>query len=542
VRKLSASIVFTITVCLLVSGPILADCTNILVSKGATVDGSVIITYSADSGGHLARLVFRPAGDHTPGELVDAVGWEDFEVLGQVRQVAHTYAVLNLMNEHQLAVGETTTGGREELHNPEGILDYDALLTLVLQRCKTAREAIKTIDELVKEYGYESEGETFSISDKEEVWMMEIIGKGPGVKGAVWVACRIPDGCVSAHANQSRIETFPMDDPENWLYSEDVVSFAVEKGYYDPDSGEPFSWRKAYHGEPGFVTKRVCAGRIWSIYRRVAPSQNFSPDYYRGVEGAEDWPLFIKPDTKLSVRDVMGLMRDHFEGTPWDMTKGIDAGPFSGPYRWRGLTWKVGDDTYCWERPISSQQAGFVEVCQSRAWLPDPVGGIYWYTPDDSYTSAYVPFYCGINTVPQVYAQGDIHKFSWESAWWVVNIVSNLAYDRWSRIFPDVQKVRDELEDSFFAMMPAIEETAVKLGEKDEALMRQFLTTYSVSSGERTIARWRQLWEEIITKHIDGFVLDEEGRSQGIGYPEHWLKRVVEEKGDDLRVPPRPQE
>lgn len=523
---------------LLVTGPAWADCTNVLVSKGATKDGSVIITYSADAGGHMSRLVFIPAGDHTPGELVDATGWETYEVRGQVKQVAHTYAVVNLMNEHQLSVGETTTGGRRELVDPKGILDYDALLTLVLQRCKTARQAITTIDELVNEYGYGSSGETFSIADKNEVWMMEIIGKGPDVKGAVWVACRIPDGYISCHANQSRIESFPLDDPDNWVYSDDVISFAVEKGYYDPDSGEPFSWRKAYHGEPSFVTRRVCAGRVWSVYRRVAPSQNFSPDYYRGVEGAKDWPLFIKPDEKLDVRDVMELMRDHFEGTLWDMTKGIDAGPFSSPYRWRGLTWKVDDQTYCWERPISSQQAGFVEVCQSRSWLPDPIGGIYWYTPDDAYTTVFFPFYCGVIAVPPVYATGDIEKFSWESSWWICNIVSNLAYDRWSRIFPEVKKVRDEAENNIFAMLPAIEKTAVELYNSDPKLAREFLTNYCYSAGERLMDHWIELWEQITTKHIDAFVR-EEGRSRGIGYPEHWLRRIIKEKGDDYKVAPR---
>jgi dipeptidase len=513
-----------------------ANCTNLLVSKGASADGSVFITYSADSGGYLSRLFFMPAGDHTAGEPVDAVGWEDDELRGQVHQVAHTYAIVGLMNEHQVAIGETTTGGRRELYNEEGMLDYDALIILALQRSKTAREAIKVIDELCAEYGYGSSGESFSISDQNEVWLMEILGKGPGVKGAVWVAARVPDGYITAHANMSRITTFPLDDPDNWLYSPDVIELAIEKGWYDPASGKPFSFRDAYHPlDPRSM--RVCAARVWSLYRRAAPSQNFPDDFHRGIQGSEDYPLFIKPDEKLSLRDVMYLMRDHFEGTPYDMTKGIDAGPFGSPYRWRGLTWKVDGETYCWERPISSQQAGFVMVCQSRSWLPDPVGGIYWYTADDAYTTAFTPLYCGIDEVPHSFTVGTISKFSRDSAWWVYNQVSNLAYDRWSRIFPDVQKVRDELEFSYLAMMPVIDKTAAELGSTDPALMKQYLTTYSVSTGERLVQRWRELAEEIITKNIDGFVVDENGESRGVGYPEEWLRRVIKENPEQFKVP-----
>lgn len=513
-----------------------ANCTNVLVSKGATKDGSVFITYSADSGGYHSILFFLPAGDHTPGELVDAIGWEGEEVRGQVKQVAHTFGIVGLMNEHQVAIGETTTGGRSELHNEEGMLDYDALIILTLQRAKTAREAITVMDELVREYGYGSEGESFSISDKNEVWLMEIIGKGPGIKGAIWVAARVPDGCISVHANMSRITTFPLDDPENWLYSPDVINFAVEKGWYDPSSGKPFSFREAYHPlNPRSM--RVCAARVWSVYRRAAPSQSFSDDYHRGVQGSEDYPLFIKPDEKLSLRDVMYLMRDHFEGTPYDMTQGIDAGPFASPYRWRGLTWEVDGETYCWERPISSQQAGFVMVAQSRSWLPDPVGGVYWYTPDDAYTTAFTPLYCGITEVPRSFTVGSIERFSLDSAWWACNFVSNLAYDRWSRIFPDVQAVRDKLENSFLAMMPVVDKTAAELAAQDAELMKQYLTTYSVSTGEQLIERWRELGAEIVTKHIDGFVVDEEGRSQGVGYPVEWLRRVIKENPEQFRIP-----
>ena len=535
-RKTGAILLSAMMMSALFAASVFADCTNILVSRVATNDGSVFITYSADSGGYHSILFFLPAADHTPGELVDAIGWESDEVRGQVKQVAHTYGIVGLMNEHQVAISETTTGGRRELYDREGLLDYDALIVLALQRAKTAREAITVIDELVGEYGYGSSGESFSISDKNEVWLMEIIGKGPGVKGAIWVAARVPDGYITAHANMSRITAFPLDDPENWLYSPDIIDFAIEKGWYDPCSGKPFSFREAYHPlNPRSM--RVCAARVWSVYRRAAPSQSFSDDYHRGVQGSEDYPLFVKPDHKLSLRDVMYLMRDHFEGTPYDMTKGIDAGPFAGPYRWRGLTWEVDGETYCWERPISSQQAGFVMVAQSRSWLPDPVGGVYWYTPDDAFTTAFAPLYCGVTEVPRSFTVGSIERFSLDSAWWACNFVSNLAYDRWSRIFPDVQAVRDKLENSFLAMMPVIDKTAAELGTQDSELMKQYLTTYTVSTGERLIERWRELGVEIVTKHIDGFVVDEEGRSRGVSYPEEWLRRVLKENPEQFKIP-----
>ena len=295
------------------------------------------------------------------------------------------------MNEHQLSLGETTTGGRRELRDPKGMLDYDALMLLTLQRARTAREAIKIVDELAREYGYRSSGETFSIADPNEAWIMELIGKGPDQKGIVWVAARVPDGMITAHANMSRITTFPLDDPENWLYSPDVISFAIEKKFYSTDSHKPFSFRDAYHPGIGPSQQRACAGRVWSIYRRSAPSQNFSDAYFRGKEGAEDYPLFIKPDAQLGVSDVMALMRDHYEGTPYDMTKGLDAGPFGTPYRYRELAFKVDGKSYMWERPISTQQAGFVVVSQSRKDMPDDVGGVTWFTPDDASTSCFTP-------------------------------------------------------------------------------------------------------------------------------------------------------
>ena len=493
-------------------------------------------TYSADAEFH-PHLLYIPAGDHTAGELVDAIGWENYEIRGQIRQAAHTFAVLNTMNEYQVGVGETTWGGRRELRNPDGILDYDALIVAALQRSKTAREAILEMAKLAAEYGYGSSGESFSVSDPSEVWFMELIGRGPGVKGIIFVARRVPDGYISCHANMPRITTFPMDDPENCLYSEDVIDFAVEKGYYDPESGKPFSFCDAYYGKPGLTSLRVCAARVWSVYRRAAPSQNFSPNYHRGVEGAEDYPLFIKPDKKLTLQDVMALMRDHYEGTPFDMTRGVDAGPFNSPYRWRDLTWEVDEQIYCWERPISTQQTGFTQVTQARSWLPNHVGGIYWYGIDDAYFSCFIPLYVGITDVPKSFVVGDLQKFSWESAWWVFNFVANYSYPIYSRALPDVQKVQQELEGMFFELQPLIEKHALELAGSDPEALQSFLTSYCVNTGEAVTQRWRELGAYLLTKFNDGYVKDGMGRPRGIGYPEEWLRRVIGENPDQFKIP-----
>jgi len=515
-------------------------CTSIMVSRGASADGSVMITYSADAA-FLPKLLHHTGGEHTAGELFDLVAWEDDRVRGQVRQVAETFSVVGLMNEHQLALGETTTGGRRELRNPDGLLDYDGLMWLTLQRAKTAREAIRTIDALCREYGYGSGGETIAIADKHEAWVLEIIGKGPGVMGAVWVAARVPEGYLSASANMSRIGSFPLDDPENWLYAEDLIPFAVEQGFYDPGDGAPFSYRDAYHPNPSASSKRACATRIWSIFRRAAPSLELSPDFHRGLVGAEPYPLFVRAESKLSAHDVMGLMRDHYEGTDYDMTQGIAAGPFGSPYRFRGLRFSVDDVSYSWERPIATQQAGFVMLAQCRDWLPDPIGGVYWYTPDDPYTSCFTPFYCGMTRLPEAFTTGDHGEFSWDSAWWVANLVSNLTYDRWSRILPDVQQAQTEQESAFFAMMPAIERAAADLMQQDEALARKFVTDWAVSAAEQLFEDWRSLAGSILTKHNDGYFHEPGRRPRGIGYSEEWLRRVVGERGSQLALHPTPE-
>ena len=510
------------------------DCSSFLVTKGASQDGSVMITYTCD-GEFLPHLEYTPAQDHKPGEYIEIRG-RDGNLKGKVKQAAHTFAVVGLMNEHQLAIGETTFGGRNELVNPEGLLHYFTLMNLALQRAKTAREAIKVMASLVEEYGYASSGESFSIADTQEAWIMEMIGPGAGGKGAHWVALRIPDGYICAHANMSRIGEFPLADPDNCLYSENVISFAEQKGYFDKKSGEPFRFRYAYD-PPKPSSLRTCAARVWSMFRRSAPSLNLSPDFQRGVKDTNPYPLWIKPDTKLSLHDVMDIMRDHYAGTPFDMTVGIDAGPFGTPLRCRGLTWEIDGNEYSWERPISTQQTAFSFISQSRDWLPDLIGGVYWYGWDDTYTTCYVPLYCGINDIPKSFENGDIQKFSWDSAWWVFNFVANFANLKYSYMVEDIQKVQFALEKQFISLQPMIEKTAIELLGIDPDLLVQYLTNYSVTQGDMVMKRWIELGEFLVTKYNDGYVKDERGRARGMGYPSEWLKKVLESKPDQFKLP-----
>ena len=511
----------------------LLACTSILATKGATKDGSVIITYSCDGEFH-ARLRSRPAADHEPGDFYEIKDWSG-NLLGKIKEVPHTYAVVGLMNEHQVAIGETTFDGRKELENPDGLFHYWTLMQLSLQRSKTAREAIQVIAGLVDEHGYRSTGESISIADKNEAWLMEIIGPGPGGKGANWVAMRIPDGYISCTANRSRIDTFPLNDPDNCMYSPNVISFATEKGYYDPDLGKPFSYRDAYC-PPTPQRLLYTATRVWSIFRRAAPSKEFSVDYHRGVRGTQPYPLWIKPDKKLSVPDVIALMRDHYEGTPFDMTTGVGAGPFGSPNRWRPMTWTVDEEEYSWERPISTQQTGFSFVSQSRDWLPDPIGGVYWYGVDDTYTTCYVPLYCCIQELPEHFTRGSLRAFSWDSAWWVFNFVANFANIKYSYMIEDIRAVQQKLEGDLFALQPVTEETAHKLYESDPDLMTRYLTDYSVRHAEDVVNKWRHLGEYLITKYNDGYVQDTSGKAMEKGYPEAWLREVLKSKPDAFKL------
>lgn len=510
------------------------DCSSFLVTKGASKDGSVIITYTCD-GEFLPHLEYIPAQDHKPDEFIEIKDWHG-KVKGKVRQVLHTYAVVGLMNEHQVAIGETTFGGRNELRNPKGLLHYFTMMKIALQRAKTAREAIEVLATLVEEYGYASTGESFSIADPREAWIMEMIGPGPGGKGAHWVALRIPDGYISAHANMSRIGEFPLNDPENCLYSKEIISFAEQKGYYNKKSGKPFSFRYAYD-PPKPSALRTCAARVWSMFRRSAPSLNLSPDFQRGVKGAKSYPLWIKPDKKLSLPDVMNIMRDHYEGTEFDMTKGVDAGPFGCPVRCRGLTWEENGAKYSWERPISTQQTAFSFISQSRGWLPNPIGGVYWYGSDDTYTTCYVPLYCCIQNLPKAFTVGDIQEFSWDSAWWVFNFVANYANLKYSYMVKDIQKVQSALESRFISLQPVIEKTAFDLYKSNPDLMVEYLTNYSVSQGDMVVNRWIELGKFLITKYNDGYVKNDKGRPQGVGYPSQWLKEVLESKPEQFKLP-----
>lgn len=531
-RKYTITILVGLSVVWIAAGVAIA-CTNFIVTKGASTDGSVMITYTCDGEFH-PHLGITPAADYEPGEVLEIKTWGD-SLLGTVKQPPHTNAVVHLINEHQVVIGETTFTGREELINPNGVLHYWWLMRLALQRARTAREAITVIADLVDEYGYRSEGESISIGDPNEAWLLEIIGPGPGGKGANWVAVRIPDGAVCAHANMARIGEFPLDDPDNCLYSENVIEFAVERGYYDPDSGEPFNFQKAYC--PASPQKlRYTATRVWSIFRRCAPSREWPVDYHRGVKGAEDYPLWIEPDEKLSLQDVFDIMRDHYEGTPYDMTKGVDAGPYGTPNRWRPMTWSIDGVDYTWERPISTQQSGFTYVSQSRSHLPDPIGGVLWYGVDDTYFTCYVPLYCGITDVPPSYARGSLGRFSWDSAWWVFNFVANFANLKYSYMRDDIQKVQAELEGNLIALQPVIEKTAIEIHKKDPALVTTYLTDYSISHAERVVDRWRELAEFLITKYNDGYVQDENHRPQEEGYPEEWLREVIRARPEQFKL------
>lgn len=513
-------------------------CTNILVTKGASADGSTMITYAADSHTFYGALLYIPAQDHLPGEMLEVYDWETGKYLGKIPQVPHTYAVVGNMNEHQVVIAETTFGGRKELVNPNGILDYGSLIYITLQRARTAREAIKIMTDLVAKYGYRSSGESFSIADPNEVWILEMIGKGPKEKGAVWVALRVPDGYITAHANQARITKFPLNDKENCMYAPDVISFARKMGYFK-GKDEDFSFADAY-APLDFGALRFCEARVWSVFRRAAPSKDWDQylEYVSGNPEAKRLPLWIKPDKKLTVRDVMQLMRDHFEGTPFDMTKDVGAGPYKLPYRWRPLVWKYKGKKYFNERAISTQQTGFSFVSQSRSWLPDPIGGLLWFGVDDTYSTVYVPFYCGIKRVPLSwsYEGGSFDKFSWNSAFWIFNFVANYAYSRYMDMIKDIQKVQRELEGMFLAAQNSVEQTALKLYKQSPELARDYLTEYSAKQAEYVLKRWKKLGEFLIWKYLDGNVKDEHGKVTHPGYPKEWYERIVKETGDKFRV------
>ncbi len=531
-------------------------CTNFIFTKGSTTDGSVMITYSADSHVLYGELYHWPARDWPAGAMLDVTEWDTGKPMGKIPQVKHTYNVIGNMNENQVAIGETTYGGREELFTQKGaIIDYGSLIYITLQRAKTAREAVKLFGELTEKYGYASEGESFSISDANEAWILEMIGKGEGQLGAVWVALRIPDGYVCGHANQARITQFPLNDPENCLYAKDVITFARSKGWFDGKDAE-FSFSDTY-APVTFSGARACEARVWSMFNRVNANMGQYQDYAMGhlVKGTWGYttnrmPLWVKPDKKVSVQEVMNLMRDHYEGTKMDMTNDIGAGPFQSPYRWRPMTMKVDSINYIMERATSTQQTGFVFVAQSRSWLPDPIGGIFWFGVDDTYTMVYSPMYCSMTKVPDAYrvGNGDLLHFSPTSAFWAFSMVSNWAYTKYNYMIRDIQPVQQELEKKYIAQTTGeVDKKAAELYKKDKKAAIKYLTDYSVNTGQATVKRWQEMYQYLLVKYIDGNVKKEkEGKFEtnpyGVpvmpsqpGYPEWWLKEIVKQHGEVIK-------
>ncbi len=510
-------------------------CTNLIVTKGASNDGSVMVTYSADSYNLYGELYHFKAAVYPKGSMLEVYEWDTGKFLGKIPQAEVTYNVVGNMNEHQLVIGETTFTGRKELRNKQGIIDYGSLIYITLQRAKTAREAIKIMTDLVEEHGYYSTGESFSIADKNEAWIMELIGKGEGIKGAIWVARRIPDGYVSGHANQARITTFPLDDQENCLYAKDVISFAREKGYFN-GKDDNFNFASAYN-PLDFGGIRYCDARVWSMFRRINKDVDKYISYIKG-ETAERMPLWIKPDEKISVHNVMQLMRDHFEGTDLDMTKGVAAGAYGMPYRCSPLTWEVDGQKYFNERPISTYQTGFSFVSQSRSHLPDEIGGVLWFGFDDTYMTVYAPMYTSITDIPYNYKIGlaSLGEFSWDSGFWVFNAVSNFVYPRYSLAIEDLQRKQNELEGAFLVKQETIENAALSLLKKSRGEAIQYLTEYSINAGINTYKTWKKYFEYLNMKYMDGVVKDEYGEPIRVGYPEEFRRLIAKEDGEDIKV------
>jgi len=522
---------------LALSAPQAEACTNFMVSPGASADGSAMITYAADAHVLFGELYYTPAGRHAPGEMLDVYEWDTGKFMGRIPQAPETCAVVGFMNEHQVTIGETTYGGRKELESDKGILDYGSLMFITLQRAKTAREAVKLMGALVEEYGYRSSGEAFSIGDPEEVWFMGMIGKGEGRKGAVWVARRVPDGYVSAHANYVRIGTFPLDDEKNCLYSEDVISFAREMKYFEGED-EDFSFADAY-APMTWKDARICEARVWSFFNKVSPSLELAPNFVDPKTRADvALPLWVKPDNKITQRDMMNLMRDHFEGTPLDLSRGVGAGPFERPYRWRPLFWEYDGKKYANDRATATQQTGFSFVAQMRPDMPGPVGGVFWFGVDDAASTVYVPMYVGIREAPREYrvGNGDFETFTWDAAFWVFNWVANQAYARYRDIIQDIRVVQNELEGGFIALQPEVDAAALALWETSPELARDYLTEYSAKQARITVDRWRRLGEELFLRYLDGNVRDAQGEVTHPPYPEHWYKRIIEDSGDHFLI------
>jgi len=554
-------------------------CTNYLVTKGASSDGSTMITYAADSHIRYGELYFNAAADWPAGSVVTIYDRSTARPIGQIPQVLNTYQTVGFINEYQLSLGESTFGGRSELVDTTGTMDYAYLMFLALQRAKTAREAIKVIAQLVEEHGYASSGESFSIGDPNEVWIMEIIGKGTDLqmdrkskkyanirKGAVWVARRIPDGYISAHANHARITNFPLADGKisitnkQWdklnipevevIYAHDVISFARSRKYFNGTDAD-FSFSDIY-APLDFGAARFCELRVWSLFNRFCSGMDHYWDYATGHNlKSGRMPLYVKPDRKISPQDLMEAKRDYLQGTELDMSLDVGAGPFGLPYRWRPLTWKLDSLEYFHERATVTQQTGFSYIAQMRNWLPGPIGGIIWFGVDDAGTSVYVPFYCGIHTVPKSWSEGygDILTYVDDAAFWVFNRVAHFSYLFYNRVMPDVKKVQQELENEFRNEIPEMDNSALKLWETNPVEARNFLTVYSAEAGELTIKKWQELGNFLLVKYLDGNVKQEKDgkflrNSWGYplspkhpGYPEVFKKAMRKETGTSFVYP-----
>ena len=611
-------------------------CTNFLVTRSASADGSTMITYAADSHVLYGELYFHPAADYPAGTMMDIYEWDTGKFLGKIPQVEHTYSVVGNMNEHQVSIGETTYGGRSELSmGREGqIMDYGSLMWVTLQRSKTAREAIKVLAGLIEEFGYYSSGESFSIADPNEVWIWEMIGKGGTFKiskkkakavkailpaniykvfakdvmnkefysqgllneastaafkkanasiseediktynsklaeltdkkwnnGAVWVVRQIPDGYVSAHANQARITTFPQSEKNDWFneeqttfHSPDVVSFARERGWFSGEDKD-FSFSDTY-APVGFGGARFCEIRVWSFFKSVCNSTKEYLPYASGVDiqhgengyATNRMPLWVKPDNQISVHDMMNFMRDHLEGTEYDMTKDFGAGPFGNPYRWRPLTWKVEGVGYCNERATATQQTGFSFVSQMRSYLPDPIGGIHWFSVDDAASTVYFPMYCGATRVPFGFKEGNgsMMEFTNKAAFWVFNQVSNLAYTRYNYIHPEIHEKQQAMETKYIETVGHMDKIAQKLYKKDPQKAIEFVTDYSCQTGDALVLEWKKFYQYLFARFMDGNIKSPNPVPDGQfytpakveqpGYSKEFYEKIVKDTGDKLKM------
>ena len=527
-------------------------CSNFIVGKKASVDGSVMCSYSADDYGMFQYLCHYPAAKHAKGEMRKIYDWDTNKYHGEIPEAAETYNVIGNINEWQVTIGETTYGGREEMVDSTGIMDYGSLIYVALQRSKSAREAIKVMTTLANTYGYNSEGETFTICDPKEAWIMEMMGKGVGSKGAVWVALRIPDDAICAHANQSRIGKFNMKDKKNVMYAKDVVSFARSKGWFKGKDAD-FSWKMAY-AKPDFSGRRFCDARAWAMLNHF---YDMSPylDWALGKNpDAQDMPLWVVPNKKVSVQDVENVMRDHYEGTPLSVADGSDIGGgiWEMPYRPTPLMYKVDGKQYFNERPVSTQQSGFVFVSQMRSWLPREIGGVFWFANDDANMAAFTPVYCSMTERPECYNTPgvDALHFSKKNAYWVCNMTSNMVYPRYSLMFPTLKEVRDSLDNSYFAAQAGVEKKAQELYAQNPQAAVKYLNDYSVEKAQQMLARWNQLFEFMVVKYNDMIIkpTDKNGTFKktpyGLGatpvrpgYPEKFAKQLVKQSGDKFLVP-----